>query len=61
MNIFQIIKIIVDDFFNFRYNCEDPNCYFDLARLKGVKYITWRDDKKLTSVKDVSSKMCHLC
>lgn len=60
MNIFQIIKIIVAVFFYFRYNCEDPNCYFDLARLKGVKYITWRDDKKLTSVKDVSSKMCHL-
>ncbi|KAK9888726.1 hypothetical protein WA026_000952 [Henosepilachna vigintioctopunctata] len=23
------------------YNCEDPNCYKDLARLAGVKYFTW--------------------
>ncbi|XP_073827085.1 EGF-domain O-GlcNAc transferase [Musca autumnalis] len=23
------------------YNCEDPNCYKDLARLRGVNYITW--------------------
>ncbi|XP_030384210.1 EGF domain-specific O-linked N-acetylglucosamine transferase [Scaptodrosophila lebanonensis] len=24
------------------YNCEDPNCYKDLARLRGVHYITWK-------------------
>ncbi|KAG5893459.1 hypothetical protein JTB14_012176 [Gonioctena quinquepunctata] len=36
------------------YNCEDKNCYFDLARLKGVKYITWEDEDKLTSFKDIS-------
>ncbi|KAB0798287.1 hypothetical protein PPYR_09280 [Photinus pyralis] len=29
------------------YNCEDENCYFDLARLRGVKYITWEDSTKL--------------
>uniref|UniRef100_A0A0K0EG94 EGF domain-specific O-linked N-acetylglucosamine transferase n=1 Tax=Strongyloides stercoralis TaxID=6248 RepID=A0A0K0EG94_STRER len=23
------------------YNCDDPNCYSDLARLRGVKYFTW--------------------
>ncbi|XP_018324523.1 EGF domain-specific O-linked N-acetylglucosamine transferase [Agrilus planipennis] len=23
------------------YNCEDENCYSDLARLRGVKYVTW--------------------
>lgn len=23
------------------YNCEDPNCYKDLARLRGVHYVTW--------------------
>jgi len=23
------------------YNCEDPNCYKDLARLRGVRYRTW--------------------
>eukprot|EP00118_Oscarella_pearsei_P022788 m.266694 g.266694 ORF g.266694 m.266694 type:complete len:132 (+) comp40504_c0_seq54:1518-1913(+) len=28
------------------YNCEDPNCYNDLARLRGVNYLTWeRRDK----------------
>jgi protein O-GlcNAc transferase len=29
------------------YNCEDPNCYKDLARLRGVNYITWEDQSKL--------------
>lgn len=23
------------------YNCEDAACYRDLARLKGVNYVTW--------------------
>ncbi|XP_014256588.1 EGF domain-specific O-linked N-acetylglucosamine transferase isoform X2 [Cimex lectularius] len=29
------------------YNCEDVNCYFDLARLRGVKYFTWKDNTKM--------------
>ncbi|XP_063234785.1 EGF domain-specific O-linked N-acetylglucosamine transferase isoform X2 [Bacillus rossius redtenbacheri] len=29
------------------YNCEDESCYLDLARLRGVKYITWKDKSKL--------------
>lgn len=29
------------------YNCEDENCYLDLARLRGVKYLTWQDKSKL--------------
>ncbi|XP_035743152.1 EGF domain-specific O-linked N-acetylglucosamine transferase-like isoform X2 [Vespa mandarinia] len=29
------------------YNCEDPSCYKDLARLRGVKYFTWEDNSKL--------------
>ncbi|XP_028176160.1 EGF domain-specific O-linked N-acetylglucosamine transferase [Ostrinia furnacalis] len=29
------------------YNCEDPNCYFDLARLRGLKYVTWENKEKL--------------
>nr|CAG4651656.1 EOG090X02IK [Triops cancriformis] len=29
------------------YNCEDEGCYSDLARLRGVKYLTWRDKSKL--------------
>ncbi|XP_064485257.1 EGF domain-specific O-linked N-acetylglucosamine transferase-like isoform X2 [Ornithodoros turicata] len=29
------------------YNCEDEACYRDLARLRGVRYVTWEDTKKL--------------
>lgn len=29
------------------YNCEDENCYQDLARLRGVKYFTWEDPEKV--------------
>ncbi|GFO27782.1 Egf domain-specific o-linked n-acetylglucosamine transferase [Plakobranchus ocellatus] len=29
------------------YNCEDPNCYSDLARLRGIKYMTWEKKHKL--------------
>ncbi|KRT78940.1 hypothetical protein AMK59_6657, partial [Oryctes borbonicus] len=29
------------------YNCEDPNCYKDLARLRGLKYTTWEVQSKL--------------
>ncbi|CAG9864442.1 unnamed protein product [Phyllotreta striolata] len=36
------------------YHCEDSNCYFDLARLKGVKYITWENTDKLTKIDDGS-------
>ncbi|CAB0031570.1 unnamed protein product [Trichogramma brassicae] len=36
------------------YNCEDASCYKDLARLKGIKYITWQDKSKLTEVDPVT-------
>lgn len=26
------------------HNCGDPNCYKDLARLRGINYITWSND-----------------
>lgn len=29
------------------YNCEDPGCYKDLARLRGIKYFTWENTTKL--------------
>ncbi|XP_012590488.1 PREDICTED: EGF domain-specific O-linked N-acetylglucosamine transferase isoform X2 [Condylura cristata] len=29
------------------YNCEDERCYFDLARLRGVHYVTWRRQNKV--------------
>lgn len=36
------------------YHCEDPGCYSDLARLRGVHYLTWEDDSKLTQQDEVS-------
>ena len=38
------------------YDCQDPNCYKDLARLRGVKHITWTDLDKLMPQKDNSSE-----
>jgi len=29
------------------YHCEDSNCYSDLARLRGLHYVTWEDTNKL--------------
>uniref|UniRef100_A0A0A9WVU5 EGF domain-specific O-linked N-acetylglucosamine transferase n=1 Tax=Lygus hesperus TaxID=30085 RepID=A0A0A9WVU5_LYGHE len=29
------------------YNCQDESCYLDLARLRGVKYITWEKPDKV--------------
>ncbi|CAF1062220.1 unnamed protein product [Didymodactylos carnosus] len=29
------------------YNCEDKDCYLDLARLRGVKYFTWENGDKV--------------
>ena len=29
------------------YNCEDPNCYRDLALLRGLKYMTWSQRDKI--------------
>ncbi|KAM4721955.1 EGF domain-specific O-linked N-acetylglucosamine transferase [Rhinophrynus dorsalis] len=29
------------------YNCEDERCYLDLARLRGVHYITWEKSDKV--------------
>ncbi|XP_076048525.1 EGF-domain O-GlcNAc transferase isoform X2 [Oratosquilla oratoria] len=31
------------------YNCGDPNCYKDLARLRGINYITWENEKKVVA------------
>ncbi|VDM95496.1 unnamed protein product [Thelazia callipaeda] len=29
------------------YNCGDVNCYYDLSRLRGVKYFTWMKSDKI--------------
>lgn len=44
----------------FRYNCEDESCYLDLARLRGVKYITWENKEKLWQEDEVSSRVVLL-
>ncbi|PKU29460.1 egf domain-specific o-linked n-acetylglucosamine transferase [Limosa lapponica baueri] len=33
--------------YKYKYNCEDERCYLDLARLRGVHYITWRKRNKV--------------
>ncbi|KAH1001483.1 hypothetical protein HUJ04_005497 [Dendroctonus ponderosae] len=37
------------------YNCEDHNCYSDLARLRGVNYITWRDKLMLFPDREIGN------
>ncbi|KAK4878909.1 hypothetical protein RN001_007055 [Aquatica leii] len=37
------------------YNCEDENCYLDLARLRGLKYVTWEDKTKLMQEDEVAA------
>ncbi|XP_071083441.1 EGF domain-specific O-linked N-acetylglucosamine transferase-like [Haliotis cracherodii] len=32
------------------YNCEDPSCYLNLARLRGIKYMTWENADKLKTI-----------
>lgn len=31
------------------YHCGDPNCYLDLARIRGINYITWEDEAFMES------------
>lgn len=38
------------------YNCEDVNCYRDLARLRGVNYITWEKNELLEVIEDEKYK-----
>ena len=37
----------------YRYNCEDEHCYKDLARLRGVHYMTWERKEKLIQEDEV--------
>lgn len=43
-------------FFLPSYNCEDPACYKDLARLRGVNYITWENRDKVIAEDEVKKK-----
>nr|XP_053646822.1 EGF domain-specific O-linked N-acetylglucosamine transferase-like isoform X2 [Cherax quadricarinatus] len=38
------------------YNCFDPNCYKDLARLRGIKYITWENSTLLKPEDEVPNQ-----
>lgn len=42
------------------YNCGDQDCYRDLARLRGVHYITWEKLSKLKSIADDTQKADQL-
>lgn len=48
------------ELFPIRYNCEDSNCYKDLARLRGAKYFTWENMSKLVQQDPVRS-YCTFC
>ena len=37
-------------------DCEDPECYRDLARIRGLKHISWTDMTKLTPVASSQAK-----
>ena len=41
--------------FIIRYSCEDPNCYFDLSRLRGLKYFTWEKKDKMIQEDEVNA------
>ena len=41
------------------YHCEDSECYGDLARLRGVKYITWTNDDLLKSESEEKTSASH--
>ncbi|WAR26673.1 EOGT-like protein, partial [Mya arenaria] len=43
--------------YKYRYHTDDPNCYLDLARLRGVKYFTWEKMDKLTQEDEVLFKI----
>lgn len=36
------------------YNCEDEGCYYDLARLRGVRYLTWEKKRYLDQEDEVN-------
>ncbi|KAH7640385.1 hypothetical protein DERF_004951 [Dermatophagoides farinae] len=38
------------------YNCEDHDCYRDLARLRGIHYLTWQNQTKFKIITDDSQK-----
>lgn len=39
-----------------RYNCEDAGCYYDLSRLRGIKYMTWEKQHKLVQQDEVRTQ-----
>ena len=37
-----------------RHNCDDEKCYYDLARLRGVHYMTWTNSTAIEQEDEVS-------
>jgi len=56
--LFQTVCDISCDCVGVRYNCDDEHCYKDLARLRGVRYITWINSNKVTPEDEVCRQVC---
>ena len=41
------------------YHCEDPDCYSDLARLRGLSYTTWQRPELITPQNEVPASFCR--
>ena len=39
-----------------RFNCDDEHCYKDLARLRGVRYVTWTNSDNITPEHEVRER-----
>ena len=50
---FYILVRYLEILTNFRYNCEDHSCYYDLARSRGIHYMTWEKQTKVIQEDEV--------
>ncbi|XP_043978681.1 EGF domain-specific O-linked N-acetylglucosamine transferase isoform X3 [Gambusia affinis] len=41
-----LLEVSVVDY-KYKYNCQDESCYRDLARLRGIRYVTWQKMDKV--------------
>ena len=44
-----------------RFNCEDESCYRDLARLRGIRYVTWQKRDKVLPQDKVGKLQPAVC
>ena len=55
--IFSLINSFI--YLCISYNCEDTECYKDLARLRGLHYLTWEKRDKLVQEDEVGISEIH--